>query len=105
MPSVHSVRAVENQARNKVVCRVFKKTIMKKIWPFTLAAILLVLLIVGYSGKKTMNRFISEKMKEQAITAGLFKALAHPARPWFLCGDTLPTAISITLWCRFRSTI
>lgn len=39
---------------------------LKKIGPFILATFLLVLLIVGYSGRNTMNRFISEKMKEQA---------------------------------------
>jgi thioredoxin 1 len=39
---------------------------LKKIGPFILAAFLLVLLIVGYSGRNNMNRFISEKMKEQA---------------------------------------
>lgn len=39
---------------------------LKKTGPFILAAFLLVLLIVGYSGRNNMNRFISEKMKEQA---------------------------------------
>jgi thiol:disulfide interchange protein len=38
---------------------------MKKILPFILAAFLLILLIVGFLSRTTLNNFISQKMKEQ----------------------------------------
>ncbi len=41
---------------------------MKKIWPFLLAALLLVLMIVAYLNRTPLNNFISKKMKEQAGT-------------------------------------
>jgi len=41
---------------------------MKKIWSIILAVLLLVLLIVGFLSKNTLNNFISKKMKEQTTT-------------------------------------
>ncbi len=38
---------------------------MKRIWSVILAVFLLVLLIVGFLSKSTLNNFISQKMKEQ----------------------------------------
>ena len=39
---------------------------MKKILPFIITAFFVVLLIVGFLSKTTLNNFISQKMKEQA---------------------------------------
>ena len=41
---------------------------MKKIWSIILAVLLLVLLIVGFLSKNTLNNFITKKMKEQTTT-------------------------------------
>ena len=41
---------------------------MKKIWSVILTVFLLVLLIVGFLSKNTLNNFISQKMKEQVGT-------------------------------------
>ena len=41
---------------------------MKKIWSVILAVFLLILLIVGFFSRTTLNNFISQKMKEQAGT-------------------------------------
>jgi thioredoxin 1 len=41
---------------------------MKKIWSIILAVLLLVLLILGFLSRTTLNNFISQKMKEQAGT-------------------------------------
>ena len=41
---------------------------MKKIWPIILAAILMLLLVLGFLSRTTLNNFISQKMKEQAGT-------------------------------------
>lgn len=41
---------------------------MKKIWPIILAVILMLLLVLGFLSRTTLNNFISQKMKEQAGT-------------------------------------
>ena len=41
---------------------------MKKIWSIILAVLLLVLMIVGFLSKNSLNNFISKKMKEQTTT-------------------------------------
>jgi len=41
---------------------------MKKIWSIILAVSLLVLLVLGFLSRTTLNNFISQKMKEQTGT-------------------------------------
>jgi len=41
---------------------------MKKVWTFIFAVFLLVLLIIGFLSRTSLNNFISKKMKEQANT-------------------------------------
>lgn len=41
---------------------------MKKVLPFIIAAFFVILLIVGFLSRTTLNNFISQKMKEQAGT-------------------------------------
>lgn len=41
---------------------------MKKILPFIIAAFFVILLIVGFLSRTTLNNFISQKMKEQTST-------------------------------------
>ena len=41
---------------------------MKKIWSIILVVLLLVLLVLGFLSRTTLNNFVSKKMKEQAST-------------------------------------
>ena len=50
------------------LCRTPVSVIMKKILPFVVAIFLVIVLVVGFLGRTSLNNFISKKMKEQTTS-------------------------------------